>query len=194
MKILLHVCCGPCTVYPLRKLRDQGHQVEGFFYNPNIHPYREFKRRISTLVDFAEQTRFSIEIDRNYGLTEYLRQVVFQEEKRCGICYDMRLNQAVKKAVEKGADAFSTTLLYSRYQLHELIRKKCEKLAQTFAIEFYYEDFRAGWQEGIDGSLAMGLYRQPYCGCIYSEQERYDKKLRKKIFKKNREVKGKSYD
>jgi len=184
MKILLHVCCGPCTVYPLRKLRDQGHQVEGFFYNPNIHPYREFKRRISTLVDFAEQTRFSIEIDRNYGLTEYLRQVVFQEEKRCGICYDMRLNQAVKKAVEKGADAFSTTLLYSRYQLHELIRKKCEKLAQTFAIEFYYEDFRAGWQEGIDGSLAMGLYRQPYCGCIYSEQERYDKKLRKKYSKK----------
>jgi len=180
MEILLHVCCGPCAVYPLQRLRDQGHRVAGFFYNPNIHPYREFKHRIKALGDMARQTQFAVEIDRNYGLTKYLRQVVFNEEKRCNICYDMRLERAAERAVETGADAFTTTLLYSRYQKHELIKKKGEQLADTIGIEFYYEDFRQGWQWGIDQSMTMGLYRQPYCGCIYSEQERYDKKLRKK--------------
>ncbi len=180
MEILLHVCCGPCAVYPLQRLRDQGHRVEGFFYNPNIQPYLEFKRRIKALDDLARQTRFAVEINRNYGLTEYLRQVVFNEEKRCNICYNMRLQRAAERAVEKGADAFTTTLLYSRYQRHDLIKKKGEQIAEALGIEFYYEDFRQGWQQGIDRSVAMGLYRQPYCGCIYSEQERYDKKLRPK--------------
>jgi len=183
MKILLHVCCGPCTVYPLESLRQQGHEVTGYFYNPNIHPYREFKRRIQALVAFAELNNFKVEIDRNYGLTEYLLQVVFNENKRCSICYDMRLEPLAKLAAEQGADAFTSTLLYSRYQNHALLIEKGERLAQQYGIQFYYQDFREGWQQGIDGSIAMDLYRQPYCGCIYSEQERYDKKLRKKAKK-----------
>ena len=181
MNILMHVCCGPCTVYPLEYLRRHGHEVKGYFFNPNIHPYREFKRRISALTDFAEQKKFSIDIDRNYGLTEYLRQVVFNESKRCSICYNMRLKPTARLAVEQGADAFTTTLLYSKYQNHALLIEKCEQLAAQYDIEFFYHDFRKGWQQGIDGSIAMDLYRQPYCGCIYSEQERYDKKLRKKM-------------
>jgi predicted adenine nucleotide alpha hydrolase (AANH) superfamily ATPase len=181
MNILLHVCCGPCTVYPLEFLRDQRHTVSGYFYNPNIHPYREFKRRIAALVEFAEIKDFPVTIDRNYGLTEYMRKVVFNEDKRCSICYDMRLEQTAEQAAEQGADAFSSTLLYSKYQNHELLIKKCEALARRYGIDFFYEDFREGWQQGIDGSIAMDLYRQPYCGCIYSEQERYDKKLRKKM-------------
>ncbi len=80
-----------------------------------------------------------------------------------------------------GADGYSTTLLYSRYQNHQLIREKGEELAQKYGIDFYYEDFRQGWQKGIDGAIAMDIYRQPYCGCIYSEQERYDKKLRRRL-------------
>ncbi len=181
MKILLHVCCGPCTVYPLEYLRQQGHEVSGYFYNPNIHPYREFKRRIGALVEFSELNNFQVEIDRNYGLTEYMRRVVFHENKRCSICYDMRLEAVAKFAAGEGADAFSSTLLYSKYQNHPLIINKCEKLADQYNIQFFYQDFREGWQQGIDGSIAMELYRQPYCGCIYSEQERYDKKLRKKM-------------
>ncbi len=180
MDILLHVCCGPCTIYPLSRLREQGHVVEGYFFNPNIHPYREFKRRIGALVELADKTGLPVEIDRNYGLTKYLRQVVFHEQQRCQICYDMRLEPTVKRAAEQGADAFTSTLLYSRYQNHDLLKKKCEALSEKYGVAFYYEDFREGWQVGIDGSIAMGLYRQPYCGCIYSEQERYDKKLRKK--------------
>jgi len=180
MNLLLHVCCGPCTVYPLEYLRKQGHTVTGYFYNPNIHPYREFKRRIAALVEFSAIKKFPVEIDRNYGLKEYMRKVVFNEESRCSICYAMRLEQTAKYAAEQGADAFTSTLLYSKYQNHELLIKTARKYAKKYQVDFFYQDFRTGWQEGIDGSIAMELYRQPYCGCIYSEQERYDKKLRKK--------------
>jgi len=180
MKILLHICCGPCTAYPLAVLAAEGFQVQGYFHNPNIHPYREFDRRTKALEEFCDQTGLVVDYDRNYGLREYLRQVVFNEEKRCLICYEMRLKVVVRKAVEVRADAFTTTLLYSRYQKHEAIREIAEKLATENGINFYYRDFREGWQEGIDRTLEMGIYRQPYCGCVYSEQERYDQKLRKK--------------
>jgi len=180
MNILLHVCCGPCALYPLRVLREQGHQVEGYFYNPNIHPFREFRRRIVALGEMADKENFQVRIESDYGLREYLRKVVFNETSRCSLCYDLRIEQSAAKASALGADAFTTTLLYSRYQNHSLIREKGEALARQYGVEFYYEDFRKGWQEGIDRSKEMGLYRQPYCGCIYSEQERYDKTMKQK--------------
>ena len=113
------------------------------------------------------------------GLRDFLRQVVFHEEGRCRLCYSMRLLATVQKALEIRADAFSTTLLYSKYQKHDLIKNLAGRLAEQYNIPFYYRDFREGWQQGIDMAIEMELYRQPYCGCIYSEQERYDKKLRK---------------
>ena len=180
MRILLHVCCGPCAVYPIGQLRDEGFAVQGYFFNPNIHPYQEFRRRLQAARQLAEALDFELKVDSEYGLRSYLRQVVFREETRCGLCYAMRLRLVAAKAKEERADAFSSTLLYSRYQRHELIRKIGEETAAEQGIPFYYRDFRVGWQEGIDGAITMGLYRQPYCGCIYSEQERYDKKMRKK--------------
>lgn len=180
MKILLHVCCGPCAIYPVTRLREEGHEVTGYFFNPNIHPYREFKRRIAALRELSEKIDFPVTIDSIYGLTDFLRQVVFHETERCRTCYTLRLEEAARFGAECGADAFTSTLLYSKYQNHELICKKAEAFAKQYGIPFFYEDFRTGWQYGIDESIAMGLYRQPYCGCIYSEQERYDKKLRKK--------------
>lgn len=180
MNILLHSCCGPCTAYPLKVMREEGHQVKGYFYNPNIHPFQEFRRRLVALEEFAEQKELAVDYERQYGLREYLRRVVFNEDTRCTLCYKMRLVEVVRKAKEVGADAFSSTLLYSRYQQHELIKSMAEQLAEEYGIALYYRDFREGWQEGIDMTLAMGIYRQPYCGCIYSEQERYDKKLRQK--------------
>ncbi len=181
MNILLHICCGPCTTYPQKVLVGEGHTVTGFFHNPNIHPYREFKNRLGALEKLCRQTSLEVEYDREYGLKEYLREVVFHEKERCRICYEMRLTVTAKKAVETGADAFSTTLLYSRYQNHSRIRKIGEKLAEEYGIPFYYRDFREGWQEGIDMAIEHELYRQSYCGCIYSEQERYDKKLKKQL-------------
>lgn len=180
MTVLLHICCGPCAVYPLDVLKNEGIRVRGYFYNPNIHPYREFKKRLDTLEHLASKVDLPVEYHREYGLQDYLRKFVFNEDNRCGLCYDMRLSEVVEQAMKTRADAFSTTLLYSRYQNHELIRHKAEQLAEQHKIPFYYYDFREGWQQGIDMSKEMGLYRQSYCGCIYSEQERYDKHFRKK--------------
>ena len=180
MSILLHICCGPCAIYPLEVSKWQGIKTSGFFYNPNIHPYQEFKKRLEAVEQLACRENLHVDYHREYGLREYLRQVVFNEESRCGLCYDMRLQAVVEAAMKIRADAFSTTLLYSRYQNHELIRHKAEQLAEQYKIPFYYHDFREGWQQGIEMSKEIGLYRQNYCGCIYSEQERYDKQFRKK--------------
>jgi len=180
MRVLLHVCCGPCAVYPLQRLRAQGHEVTGFFYNPNIHPFREFRQRLDAVRQFVGETGCPMTIDDRYGLVDYLRQVVFHEEQRCARCYAMRLTRTVETAVAGGFDAFSTTLFYSKYQNHRLLIDQCERLATAHGIGLQYEDFRLGWQEGIDESIRMGLYRQPYCGCIYSEQERYDKQGRQR--------------
>ena len=192
MKLLLHVCCAPCSTYTLNRLREQNIDVSGYFYNPNIHPYREFKKRLTTLQDFAKSQDFPLTIESEYGLTEYLRKVVFKEKQRCTICYDMRLEKTAMQAAESGADAFTSTLLYSRYQNHEAITNIGKKMAEKYGVEFYYADFREGWQEGIEKAIEMDLYRQPYCGCIYSEQERYDKKLQKKLRKERSQAKAAS--
>jgi len=186
MKLLLHVCCAPCSTYTLSKPHEQNIDVSGYFYNPNIHPYREFRKRLTTLKDFAKTQNFPLVIESEYGLTEYLRKVVFNEKQRCMICYNMRLEKTAQQAAQTGADAFTSTLLYSRYQNHEAITQIGKQMAEKYGVEFYYDDFREGWQEGIDKAIEMDLYRQPYCGCIYSEQERYDKKLQKKLRKERR--------
>jgi predicted adenine nucleotide alpha hydrolase (AANH) superfamily ATPase len=189
MKLLLHVCCAPCSTYTLSNLRNKDIDVSGYFYNPNIHPYREFRKRLASLRVFAEEKKFPLEIESEYGLTDYLRKVVFHEKERCMICYKMRLEKTAQQALKSGADAFTSTLLYSRYQKHEAIVKIGKDMAEKYGVAFYYDDFRTGWQEGIDRAIAMDLYRQPYCGCIYSEQERYDKKLQKKLRREEKERK-----
>jgi epoxyqueuosine reductase len=175
MKILLHICCAPCAIYPIKVIQKEKHTLEGYFYNPNIHPFKEFCRRLDTVTAFEEQAGFKIFCNKEYGLKEYLRNIVFHEEKRCSICYHMRLTATVMQAKKINADAFSTTLLYSRYQNHALIKEQAENLSKEHGIDFFYSDFREGWQEGIELSRQAKMYRQPYCGCVYSEQERYDK-------------------
>jgi len=129
-----------------------------------------------------------VDVEKDYGLVEYLRKVVFHEDKRCPICYEMRLKHVAKIAAYKRYDSFSTTLLYSRYQDHKSIREIADYWSNHYGVRFYYQDFREGWQFGVDRSLELDVYRQPYCGCIYSEQERYDNRLRKKLKKQNSKI------
>jgi predicted adenine nucleotide alpha hydrolase (AANH) superfamily ATPase len=171
--VLLHVCCGPCTIYPLKVLRGEGLEVQGLFYNPNIHPYTEYKRRLETLTAYADQIGFHVIRDDAYPFEDFLRQVVFREDDRCRTCYRIRLSETARIAKERGFDSFTSTLLYSRYQQHELIIQIAEEEAGKQGVSFLYRDFREGWTEGIRVSKEMGMYRQPYCGCIYSEKERY---------------------
>jgi predicted adenine nucleotide alpha hydrolase (AANH) superfamily ATPase len=102
-----------------------------------------------------------------------MRSVSFREGERCRICYHMRLRHAAQLARRGRFDAFSTTLLYSKFQKHDLIREIGESAGAEAGVTFLYRDWRDGWKEGVEASKAMGLYRQAYCGCILSEQERY---------------------
>jgi hypothetical protein len=181
MNLLLHVCCGPCSIYPVSIIQKAGISFSAYFFNPNIHPFKEFKSRINALAYVSNNLKFNLILEKDYELKEYLRQVVFHENNRCNICYDLRLRKSVEYAVAHNFDAFSTTLLYSKYQNHNLIIDTCNQLSKQFGIEFFYRDFRKGWQYGIDQSKKLDIYRQRYCGCIYSEHEAFDKRFRKKI-------------
>jgi predicted adenine nucleotide alpha hydrolase (AANH) superfamily ATPase len=154
-------------------MREGGWEMTGFFYNPNIQPYQEYQRRLETVNGYERQAGLKMIYRDEYDLEGFLRGVVYREHERCRHCYHCRLEATAQTAKRGGFDAFSTTLLYSTYQNHSLIKEIGESLAKRFSITFYYEDFRQGWQEGIRESKAMGLYRQHYCGCIYSEKERY---------------------
>lgn len=173
MRVLLHTCCGPCSLYPLHTLRSSGHQVTGFFYNHNIHPYQEYSRRLTTLLEMAEKEDMPVIVRDEYDLEGFLANVALQPEQRCGYCYASRLRAAAETASKQGFEAFTASLLYSRYQQHEKIMELGEEAGREFGVTFLYQDFRPGWQEGIRLSKELGLYRQQYCGCIYSEKDRY---------------------
>lgn len=175
MKILLHICCGPCAVYPVEVLSAAGHQVEGYFDNPNIHPYQEFLRRVKALEDYAAQSGLPVIWQKDYDVEEFFRLVAFREGERCRLCYQLRLSRTARAARTRGYEAFTSTLLYSRYQQHDLIREVARQAALEAGVEFYYDDFRRGWTEGVAESKARGLYRQSYCGCLFSERERYSR-------------------
>ena len=173
MKVLVHACCGPCLIFPLSRLRERGDTVMGYFYGHNIHPYTEMKRRMDTLAEFAGNMDLRVVYQDGYDLEGFLRGVAFREADRCRFCYHERLKAAAMVAKKGKFEAFTTTLLYSRFQKHDLIRSVGEAVAAETGVRFHYEDFRNGWKEGIAESKRLGMYRQPYCGCIYSEKERY---------------------
>lgn len=178
MKILLHICCGPCALYPLAVLRGEGMLVTGFFHNHNIHPYQEYERRRDAAQQMARLEGLELTVRDDYRLEEFLSNVAAAPENRCAYCYASRLDMAAAAAREAGFDAFTSSLFYSRYQHHDLMRSKAEEAATRHGVAFLYRDFRPGWQEGIRRSKELGLYRQQYCGCIYSEKERYQPKGR----------------
>jgi len=173
MNILLHICCAPCAIYPLSRLRDDGFSVQGYFYNPNIHPYLEYRKRMTTVQELSARAGLPVSYRDGYDLDEFLLRVAGKGAGRCEQCYRMRLDAAAAEAGKAGARLFTTSLLYSKYQKHDLITGVAREMAREHGIELYYEDFRTGWSKGIKESKAMGLYRQQYCGCVYSERERY---------------------
>ena len=175
MKILLHTCCGPCTIYPLSRLKEEGFTVMGFFYRHNIHPYTECVRRQETLLEWAGEVGLKVLSQEGYELEEFLRKAAFREADRCRVCYHDRLRATALMAKRGKFDRYSSTLLYSRFQNHELIREIGEAVGKKVGVRFHYEDYREGWKNGIETSKELGMYRQQYCGCIYSEKDRYFK-------------------
>ncbi|AFV11453.1 hypothetical protein DUF208 [Thermacetogenium phaeum DSM 12270] len=174
MKVLLHICCGPCGIYPIQDLLNRGEDVTGFFYNPNIHPYQEYARRREGAEGMARQLEVPLIVAKEYRPELYFREVSFKEQERCSICYLLRLREAAARAGREGFDGFTTTLLVSPWQKHDLLRRIGEAVSADTGVPFLYYDWRKGFSEGRRQAKVMGLYRQQYCGCLYSEQERYE--------------------
>lgn len=178
--LLLHMCCGPCAIMPVMRLRDEGYKVTGWFMNPNIQPLAEYLRRREAAQQCAIIMHMDIIFeDSAWNLAKWLRAVSQRDAppERCAYCCESRIEALCQAALDYDFTYVSTSLLYSRYQPHDLIASSGRENAKKMGITFVYHDFRQFWQEGIDASTEMGLYRQPYCGCVYSEYERYRKKL-----------------
>jgi len=175
-RLLLHICCGPCSTYTIKRLREQGFEVSGFWYNPNIHPFAEHERRRECVRLYAEQVGLPMLWWKEYEMHVYLRAVVGHEAfgERCAICYRLRLERTAQ-AAQHGFDAFTTTLLISPYQQQALIRSLGEELGGKYGLEFYFENLRRGWSERGHMAREHNLYQQRYCGCIYSEWEAHDR-------------------
>ena len=174
MKLLLHTCCAPCSVYCIETLRKEGIEPTLYWYNPNIHPYTEYKARRDCLIEYAKKINIKLIIEDEYGLQDFCKNTINNLQSRCAdYCYPIRLRKTFEYAKENGYDAVSTTLLYSIYQKHDFIKNYCEKLSNEFGIEFLYRDFRVGFWVGHEKAKEEGLYMQKYCGCVFSEEMRY---------------------
>jgi len=181
MKLLLHCCCAPCSLSCVNSLRNEGIEPELLWYNPNIHPYTEYSSRRDCLAEFAGNEKLKLAMSDEYGLRLFLNEVFpemsgTQQVKRCEICYRMRLEKTASFAAQNGFSAFTTSLLISPYQDHDAIRRVGEEVSKKYGVDFLYRDFRPLFREGQSAARSAGFYMQKYCGCIFSEEERYLKK------------------
>lgn len=179
MDLLLHTCCAPCSVMCIETLRNEGIEPTLYWYNPNIHPATEYKMRKNTLVDYAKSVNAKLIINNEYGLRKFISTINGDFTGRCRFCYDMRLDETARFAAENGFSHICTTLFISPYQNHELLIETAERCAEKYNVEFLYRDFRPYFREGQDKARELGLYMQKYCGCIFSEEDRYIKKKKK---------------
>jgi len=194
-KVLIHVCCAHCAAYTAEHWRREGYETAGFWYNPNIHPFTEHQQRLESMKALAVKIDLPLIITEGYDMPEYFRRVAGHEEERCRWCFELRLAKTAETAREKGYDAFTTTLLISPHQKHELVKETGERAALPFGftqgrlsaqgkrgekgVTFLYADMRKRYSDSRHITKPMELYRQQYCGCVYSERERYSEKPEK---------------
>ena len=174
MKLLMHTCCAPCSVYCIDSLRKENIEPTVYWYNPNIHPYMEYKARRDTLKEYTKSINVEAIFEEEYGLDEFCKNAIGDLKNRCqNYCYKVRLEQTAKFAKEHGFDTISTTLLVSPYQKHEILKEQGEEIAKKYGLNFLYRDFRVGFRKGQNKARELGLYMQKYCGCVFSEEMRY---------------------
>jgi predicted adenine nucleotide alpha hydrolase (AANH) superfamily ATPase len=184
LKLLLHCCCGPCALLVAEHFRSLGHTVTGWFFNPNLYPPEEYARRAAT---FAEGAR---EIDLPLlptpparPLEDFLLSLSRRGGPRCHTCYDLRLRETARKAAEAGFEGFSTTLLISPYQDLEAIAEIGAAAAAEAGVEFLFADLTGRYPESCDRARELDLYRQNYCGCLFSALERSERRSNRAIGK-----------
>ena len=173
MNTLLHICCAPCANACIDSLRNEGIEVSGFWYNPNIHPFTEYRARRNCLREYAKVIDLPLLEKDAYALRPFVREVAADLENRCVKCYEMRLFETARFAKEQGFDSFTASLFISPYQNHELMLDVANRAAEEYGIEFLYRDFRPLFKAGQEKARQLGFYMQKYCGCVFSEEERY---------------------
>lgn len=173
MKTLLHICCAPCANQCVASLREEGVELTGFWYNPNIHPFTEYRSRRNCLRDYAAEINLPLLEQNDYGLRPFVRAVAEDISGRCIKCYEMRLFRTAEFAAENGFDSFTSSLFISPYQKHELMAEVAERAAFEYGVTFLYRDFRPLFKAGQAYAREHGFYMQKYCGCVFSEEERY---------------------
>ena len=171
--VLVHVCCAHCAAYTVKYWREQGYEVSALWYNPNIHPYAEHQHRLEAMKSLAQELNLPLTISEGYDMIEYFRRVVGHESQRCQYCFQLRLSKTADTARQMNFSAFTTTLLISPHQKHDLLHEIGEELAEEKSIEFLYTDLRKRYSDSRHLTKPLDLYRQQYCGCVYSEWERH---------------------
>jgi epoxyqueuosine reductase len=171
--LLVHVCCGACGAALLEPLRRAG-RFAFFFYNPNIQPLLEFRRRLTSVQTLSDREHLELLVDDRYDARAFLRHTApWAAPARCETCWRLRLAETVRVAAERGFTAISTTLLASTHQDHEAVRRIGTEAAAARGLAFHYEDWRPLAEHGHEVAKRMSLYRQQYCGCLFSEEERF---------------------
>ena len=176
-RVLLHTCCAPCSLSCIDPLRSEGIEPVAFWYNPNIHPWKEYQARRDCLLAYAPTIGMEVRVQEDYGLKDFVRHVAGDIDHRCAYCYERRLEGTAKYAAEHGFAAFTSTLLASTYQNHEAIAAAAEMYARQYGVEFLYRDFRSNFRAGNQRARELGFYMQKYCGCVFSEADRYQKQI-----------------
>ena len=169
-KILLHICCGPCSMHVIDDLRELfgNIKIKGLYANPNIHPYGEFERRLDNAKIAAAYKSIDFDYLDDFDQKKW-EEFDGTQEKRCEMCYNLRMNIAAKFAKENGYEVFSTTLIVSPYQNHMKIYEAGHKAAEKHGIKFFYHDFSINFRKGQQQAQELCLYRQKYCGCLPSK-------------------------
>lgn len=173
LKTLVHICCGPCACGTLPNWKRASSEVVGFFFNPNIHPLLEHRRRLTGAQEVAQIEHVELIVDVAYDPEDWFRAVSEGEGTRCSRCIGLRLRRAAEEAAALGCDSFSTSLSVSPWQDHEAICEQGELAGKDAGVAFVYEDLRREYQGSVRLSRERGIYRQKYCGCLVSEWERY---------------------
>ena len=175
--VLMHTCCAPCSLSCIDPLRAEGIEPVAFWYNPNIHPWKEYEARRDCLLAYAPTIEMQVIVDEDYGLRTFVEHVASDIDHRCTYCYQHRLEETARYAAEQGYEAFTSTLLASLYKDHDGIKAAAEKYARQYGVEFLYRDFRPNFRAGNQRARELGFYMQKYCGCVFSEQDRYQKQI-----------------
>ena len=176
MNTLLHICCAPCANQCVEVLKSENIEVTGFWYNPNIHPFTEYRARRNCVRQYAEDIGMKLIEKNDYALRPFVREVAADIGNRCVKCYEMRLFAAAQAAKENGFDSFTSSLFISPYQNHELMKEVALRAAEEYGVEFLYRDFREVFKAGQAYAREHEFYMQKSCGCVFSEEERYLKK------------------